>query len=73
MFPDNAAEDTETSDPTPAEILTREFASMTDRELLEYIARNMAHAVAIAGAVQEQVSPVMDKLSKNPLLGGFFR
>lgn len=49
------------------------FSTMTDRELAEYNARLLTEIVSKVNGVVDSVGPAMDKLSKNPLLGGLFR
>lgn len=62
MSPDNAAI-------VPVEDAP-DFSAMSDRELLESIARDMHTVRRLAADVQGHVAPVMEKLSKNPLLRG---
>ncbi len=55
------------------EVTVDVYGAMSDRDLLEYIARNIDAALTIAHTIQEQVGPVVEKFSKNPLFGGLFR
>lgn len=60
---------------TPSEPVTAEdaFDGMTDRELLLTIARSIHEVRAIAVEAGAKVSPLIEGLSKNPMLKMFFK
>lgn len=49
------------------------YATLSDRELLEHIARNMDNALAAVQGISKQVGPMVEAMQKNPLLRGLFR
>lgn len=51
MFPDNAV--------TPI-AANGDYSSLTDRELMERVARNMDAVLVIAAGVQEQMGPLLN-------------
>lgn len=49
------------------------YAALSDRELLEHIARSMDNALLAVQGISKQVGPMVEGMQKNPLLRGLFR